>query len=75
MVNLTDEDRAFIGLSGDHLHHTINHSQGEYVRHHTIHANSIEAVWALLKRQIVGIHHLGFAEAPEQGRERKGVAV
>lgn len=54
---MTDEDRAFIGLSGAYFHHTVNHSQGEYVRHQTIHTNSIEAVWALLKRQIVGIHH------------------
>lgn len=54
---MTDEDRAYIGLSGDYFHHTVNHSQGEYVRHQTIHTNGIEAVWALLKRQIVGIHH------------------
>ncbi|MES0059523.1 IS1595 family transposase [Mesorhizobium sp. M0025] len=54
---MTDEDRAYIGLSGTYFHHTVNHSQGEYVRHQTIHTNSIEAVWALLKRQIVGIHH------------------
>jgi len=28
-----------------------------------LHTNSIEGVWALLKRQIVGIHNLGFVEA------------
>jgi len=54
---MTDEDRAFQGLSGDYYHHTVNHSAGEYVRHQTIHTNSIESVWALLKRQIIGIHH------------------
>lgn len=54
---MTDEDRAFMGLAGDYYHHTVNHSQGEYVRHQTIHTNGIESVWALLKRQIVGIHH------------------
>jgi len=54
---MTDEDRAFTGLAGDYYHHTVNHSKGEYVRHYTIHTNGIEAVWALLKRQIVGIHH------------------
>jgi hypothetical protein len=54
---MTDEDRAFAGLAGDYYHHTVSHSKGEYVRHYTIHTNGIEAVWALLKRQIVGIHH------------------
>jgi transposase-like protein len=54
---MTDEDKAFLGLERDYFHHTVNHSQGEYVRHFTIHANSIESVWALLKRQIFGIHH------------------
>ena len=54
---MSDEDRSFKGLSDDYSHHTVNHSQGEYVRHYTIHTNGIESVWALLKRQIVGIHH------------------
>ena len=55
---MTDEHGAFIGLGDDgYWHHAVNHSAGEYVRHQTIHTNSIESVWALLKRQIVGIHH------------------
>ena len=54
---MTDEDRAFKGLGRDYFHHTVNHSAGEYVRHFCIHVNGIESVWALLKRQIVGIHH------------------
>jgi transposase-like protein len=54
---MTDEDRAFLGLGGDFLHHTVNHSAGEYVRNFTQHTNGIESVWALLKRQIVGVHH------------------
>ena len=53
----TDEDRAFIGLGADYHHETVNHSEGEYVRHYVHHTNTIESVWALLKRQIVGIHH------------------
>jgi len=53
---MTDEDRAFIGLKADYHHHTVNHAAGEYVRY-TVHANTIESVWALLKRQIFGIHH------------------
>lgn len=54
---MTDEHGAFVGLDDDYYHHRVNHSAGEYVRHFTIHSNSIESVWALLKRQIIGIHH------------------
>jgi len=54
---MTDEDRAFTGLGKDFVHHTVNHSAGEYVRHYILHTNGIESVWALLKRQIIGIHH------------------
>jgi transposase-like protein len=54
---MTDEHRSYVGLGKTYYHHTVNHSQGEYVRHFAIHTNGIESVWALLKRQIVGIHH------------------
>ena len=54
---MTDEDRSFRGLARDYRHHTVNHSAGEYVHHYTIHTNGIESVWALLKRQIIGVHH------------------
>jgi len=54
---MTDEHVAFVGLDADYRHHSVCHSRGEYVRHFTIHSNTMESVWALLKRQIVGIHH------------------
>lgn len=54
---MTDEHGAFVGLAGDYMHHAVNHSAGEYVRHYILHTNGIESVWALLKRQIIGIHH------------------
>ena len=54
---MTDEHGAFVGLSRDYVHHRVNHSAGEYVRHYCLHSNGIESVWALFKRQIVGIHH------------------
>lgn len=53
---MTDEDRAFKGLRGEYVHHAVKHSLGEYVRD-DVHSNGIESVWALLKRQIIGIHH------------------
>jgi transposase-like protein len=57
-VLMTDEDRVFGGLKKDYLHLTVRHSMGEYVRGAGfIHTNSIESVWAQLKRQIIGVHH------------------
>ena len=53
----TDEAGGYRGLQGDYNHHTVNHGAGDYVRHFHAHTNSIESVWALLKRQIIGTHH------------------
>lgn len=53
----TDEATAYRGLQGDYMHHTVNHGAGQYVVNYHNHTNSIESVWALLKRQIIGIHH------------------
>jgi transposase-like protein len=52
----TDEHLAYRDLPHRFDHSTVRHSRGEYVRGAT-HTNSIEGVWALLKRQIIGIHH------------------
>ena len=57
-VLMTDEDCAYAGLRKDFLHLTVRHTMGEYVRGAGyIHTQSIESIWALLKRQIIGIHH------------------
>ncbi len=55
-VLVTDEGGEFKGLEGDYVRVTVNHRKGEYVRD-GFHSNTTESVWALLKRQIVGIHH------------------
>jgi transposase-like protein len=55
-VVVTDEHRSYMRLSDGFRHYTVNHRHGEYVRGDA-HTNSIESVWALLKRQIIGIHH------------------
>ena len=55
-VICSDEHRSYRDLKYDFRHSTIRHSLGEYVRG-PVHTNSIESVWALLKRQIIGIHH------------------
>lgn len=55
---VTDEFSAYRGLTGKgYIHHTVNHSAGEYVRHFCIHTNGIESFWALLKRGHYGIYH------------------
>lgn len=42
------------GFSG---HGSVNHSEGEYVRHLYIHTNTIESAFAILKRGIYGTFH------------------
>jgi transposase-like protein len=53
----TDEARAYNGLGSEAFEHeTINHSTGEYARD-GVSTNSIESVWAVLKRGIYGTFH------------------
>jgi transposase-like protein len=51
----TDEARVFNGL-GHYTHLTVNHGIHQYVKG-TASTNSIESVWALLKRGYYGIYH------------------
>ena len=53
----TDEWPAYRGI-GDHdtVHETVNHSIEEWSRG-DVHANTVEGVWSLLKRSIVGSYH------------------
>lgn len=53
----TDDWPAYKGLEDhDTRHDTVNHSIDEYVRGE-VHTNTIEGVWSLLKRSIVGAFH------------------
>lgn len=53
----TDEWPAYAGIGDqDTRHETVNHSQDEYVRGE-VHTNTVEGVWSLLKRSIVGSFH------------------
>ncbi len=55
---VTDEFAGYRGLGAKgFMHHTVNHSAGEYVRHYCLHTNGIESFWALLKRGHYGIYH------------------
>ena len=53
----TDEHAGYRGLEGlFYQHETINHSAGEYVRD-GVTTNSVESVWAVLKRGVDGVYH------------------
>ena len=57
----TDEWPAYTGI-GDHdtRHETVNHSHDEFVRG-DVHTNTVEGVWSLLKRSIIGeFHHVSI---------------
>lgn len=53
---MTDEWKAYRGLSKNFDHFVIKHNQGEYVRGN-VHTNTIENFWSLLKRGIIGQYH------------------
>ena len=53
----TDELKSYIGIEDDDTRHeTVNHSAEEWVVG-DVHTNSIESVWSLFKRSIVGAFH------------------
>jgi transposase-like protein/IS1 family transposase len=53
----TDEWPAYNGIAdNDTRHETVNHSANEWVRG-DVHTNSVENIWSLLKRSIVGSYH------------------
>ena len=54
----TDEHRGYYGLAGKGFYHGhVNHSRGEYVGAGNIHTNSVESMWAMLKRGLYGVWH------------------
>ena len=53
----TDEWRGYNDIGDENTRHeTINHSEKEYARG-DVHTNSIEGMWALFKRGVVGSFH------------------
>jgi transposase-like protein len=54
---MTDEWPAYNGIAdADTTHETVNHSADEYVRG-DVHTNTVEGVFSLFKRSIVGAYH------------------
>jgi len=53
----TDEHGGYIGLDGIfYKHERVNHADGEYSRD-GVSTNSIESVFAVLKRGLIGVYH------------------
>lgn len=62
----SDEHAGYLSLHGlFYQHETVNHSVKEYVRGE-VSTNSIESVWAVMKRGIQGVYH--HASAKHLGR-------
>lgn len=56
-VIATDEHAGYKGIEDENtLHLAVNHSSGEYVNG-MIHTNTLDGVWGLFKRSIVGSYH------------------
>src|SRR5262249_10512041 len=56
---VTDESKAYSRVGKKYKHRTINHRNEEYVRQEdiSVHTQSIESYWNILRKQIDGIHH------------------
>lgn len=53
----TDELKSYLGIADDNTRHeTVNHSAEEWVVG-DVHTNTIENVWSLFKRSIIGAFH------------------
>ncbi len=53
----TDDWPAYKGIASEAVkHETVNHSADEWVKG-DVHTNSVENIWSLLKRAIVGSYH------------------
>lgn len=59
---VSDEHSAYTGLGGLFFEHeTVNHTEGEYKRGQ-FDTNSIESVWAVMKRGMHGVYHHASAK-------------
>ena len=53
----TDEHPSYVGIGDENTRHeTVDHSADEWVRG-DVHTNTVEGVWALFKRGVVGSFH------------------
>lgn len=53
----TDDHAGYADMGWEgYRHQSVNHSDGEYVRG-SVHTNSMESFWSLLKRGVIGTYH------------------
>ena len=53
----TDQHPGYVGIAdANTVHASVNHSIEEWVRG-DVHTNTVEGVWSLLKRSIIGSYH------------------
>lgn len=52
----TDEHSGYTSLDTTYIRESINHASGEYKRG-SVTTNSIESVWAVMKRGLYGVYH------------------
>ena len=57
----TDEHLGYSGLGHYYIHEVVNHGAGEYSRE-GVTTNSMESVWAVMKRGIHGVYHHASAK-------------
>ena len=53
----TDDHGGYNDLMESYRQRTVNHSRRQYVHSGTIHTNTIEGFWSMLKRSYMGTHH------------------
>jgi transposase-like protein len=54
---MTDENPGYVGIhDANTTHESVNHHAEEWVRG-DVHTNSVEGVWSLFKRSIIGSYH------------------
>ncbi|MBA3827848.1 MAG: IS1595 family transposase [Taibaiella sp.] len=56
-IIVTDEWKAYNGLSKDYTHFIVDHSRKQYVNENGFTTNSLEGAWSHLKRMIIGVYH------------------
>lgn len=56
---MTDETRVYNKVADEKCsgHEQVNHGREEYVREKTIHTNTVEGVFSLFDRMVIGIYH------------------
>ena len=53
----TDSHQSYVGLKDENTRHEmVNHNIDEWVRG-DVHTNTVEGVWSLLKRSVIGSYH------------------